>query len=201
MDDEHGNVFNVTARARQRHRPRPTAPVSGKEPEGPRSEAPKSIAGSLLVPAEMLAGRLRADQPAPGNEPAPLPRGAASAGDDASAAERSRRNPFLIPPAECEQPRSTSERWRVIAAVLARPSAWMRMHPGAAPLWGPRTIARYLAGAPRPVRSFALAAFAAAIAIAVVVAGGSGTRQPVSERTAHAAGPLGDGRGRSLGGA
>ena len=65
------------------------------------------------------------------------------------------------------------------------------MHPGAAPLWGPRTIARYLAGAPRPVRSLALAAFAAAIPIAVVVAGQSGTRQPVSERTAHAAGPLG----------
>ena len=190
MDDQHGNVFDVTGRARQRRRSRPPAP-SGKDAEGPRSEAPKSIAGSLLVPAEMLAGRLPADQPAPGNEQAALPRGAATAGDGASAAERSRRNPFLVPPVECDEPRSKSERWRVIAAVLARPGAWMRTHPGAALLWGPRTIARYLAGAPRLVRRFALAAFAAAIPIAAVVAGQSGTHHPVSERTVHAAGLLG----------
>ena len=101
MDDQQENVFDVTARARQRRRSRPPAP-SGKDAEGPRSDAPKSIAGSLLVPAEMLAGSLPADQPAAGNEQAALPRGAATAVDGASAAERSRRNPFLVPPAECE---------------------------------------------------------------------------------------------------
>ena len=190
MDDQQENVFDVTARARQRRRSRPTAP-SGKDAEGPRSDAPKSIAGSLLVPAEMLAGSLPAGQAAAENGQAALPRDAATAVDGASAAERSRRNPFLVPPVECEEPRSKSERWRVITAVLARPGAWMRTHPGAAPLWGPRTIARHLAGAPRLVRRFALAAFAAAIPIAVVVAGQSGTRHPVSERTVHAAGLLG----------
>ena len=53
-----------------------------------------------------------------------------------SADERARRNPFLVPPAERKAPRSKSERWRVITAVLARPGAWMRMHRGAAPIVG-----------------------------------------------------------------
>ena len=99
MDDQQENVFDVTARARQWRRSRPPAP-SGKDAEGPRSDAPKSIAGSLLVPAEMLAGSLPADQPAAENEQAALPRGTATAVDGTSAAERSRQNPFLVPPAE-----------------------------------------------------------------------------------------------------
>lgn len=187
MADEHGNVFDVTARVRQRRRSRPSAP-GGKDADGPRSEAPKSIAGSLLVPAEMLAGSLPAEQPASGNEQAALPPRAATAGDGAPVAERSRRNPFLAPPVEREEPRSKSERWRVIAAVLARLRAWMRSYRGSAPLWAPRMIARYLAGVPRLVRRFALAALAAAVAITVVVAGQSGTRHPVAEQRVHAAG-------------
>lgn len=187
MDDQQGNVFDVTARARQRRRSRPPAP-SGKDAEGPRSEAPKSIAGSLLVPAEMLAGRLPADQPAPGDERAALPRRTATVGDGASTAERARRNPFLVPPVECEEPRSKFERWWVMAAVLARPAAWMRTHLGSAPLWGPRTVTRHLGGAPRWVRRFALTAVAAAIAITVVIASQSGTRHLSSERNVRAAG-------------
>ncbi len=190
MADQHGNVFDVTARVRQRRRSRPTAP-SDKDADGPRSEAPKSIAGSLLVPAEMLAGSLPADRPAPGNEQAALPPRASTAGDGAPATERSDRNPFLVPPVDREEPRSKSERWRVIAAVLARPRAWMRSYCGSAPLWAPRVIARYLAGVPRLVRGFALAALAAGVAIAVVVAGQSGNRHPVAEQNVHAAGLVG----------
>ena len=53
MDDQSGKLIDGTARAGQwrRSRPRPAA-VDGAEV---RSDAPKSIASSLLVPAEMLA--------------------------------------------------------------------------------------------------------------------------------------------------
>ena len=158
----------------------------------PRSEAPKSIAGSLLVPAEMLAGSLPADQPASsGTEQAALPRGRSTAVDGTSGAERARRNPFLVPPAESAEPRSKLDRWRVITARLARSVAWMRPHRGSAPLWGPRMIARHLAGAPRLVRRLALAALAAAIPITVVIASQSGTRHSPPERNVRAAGLLG----------
>ena len=190
MDDQQENVFDVTARARQRRRSRPPAP-SGKEAEGPRSDAPKSIAGSLLVPAEMLAGSLPAGQAAAENGQAALPRGTTAAVDGMSAGERAHQNPFLGPQAERAAPASKPDRWRVVTAVLARPGAWTRIHPGSAASSGPRTIARHLAGAPRLRRGFALAAFTAAIAITVVIASQSGTRHRVSERSVRAAGLLG----------
>ena len=69
--------------------------------------------------------------------------------------------------------------------------AWMRTHLGSALLWGPRMIARHLAVAPRLARRLALAAFAAAIPITVVIASQSGTRHSSSERKVRAAGLLG----------
>src|ERR1700733_238126 len=52
MDDQQGNLIDGTARARQwrRSRARSSAATDGVEQH---SDAPKSIASSLLVPAEM----------------------------------------------------------------------------------------------------------------------------------------------------
>ena len=57
MDEESGKVIDGTARAREWRRPRPksTADADGAEAH---SEAPKSIAASLLVPDEMPASAI-----------------------------------------------------------------------------------------------------------------------------------------------
>jgi hypothetical protein len=54
MDDQHGNVIDGTERARQWRRSRPKSRATD-DPTETRADAPKSIAGSLLVPAEMLS--------------------------------------------------------------------------------------------------------------------------------------------------
>ncbi len=53
MDDQQGNVIDGTARARQWRGSRSNSRAGAEETE-PRSDAPKSIASSLLVPAEMV---------------------------------------------------------------------------------------------------------------------------------------------------
>ena len=55
MDDQNGHVIDGTARARQWRRSRSEAPAGDEADGRPRSDAPKNIAGSLLVPAEMLS--------------------------------------------------------------------------------------------------------------------------------------------------
>ncbi len=190
MDDQQGNVFDGTARSREWRRRRLNARSQADAAE-PRSEAPKSIAGSLLVPAEMLSGRLPTDQPATnGTEQAALPRGRSIAVDGAPGAERARQNPFLVPPAENAVPPSRLDLWRESTARLVGSVAWMRLHLSSAALWGPRAIARHLSGAPHLVRGLALAAFAA-IPIAVVIASQAGTRHSPSEHNVRAAGLLG----------
>lgn len=190
MDDQQGNVFDGTARSREWRRRRSNARSAADAGE-PRSEAPKSIAGSLMVPAHMLDGTLPADQPATRNQQAALQRGTTTAVDGASSAERARRNPFLVPPADTAESRSKPDRWRAISGLLARSFAWIRTQPGTAPLWRPRTVARHLTGAPRFVRRLALAAFAAAIPITILIASQSGTHHPFSEPKVRAAGLLG----------
>ena len=54
MDDQQGNVIDGTARARQWRLARSPARAESDGAEA-RSDAPKSIAGSLLVPADMLS--------------------------------------------------------------------------------------------------------------------------------------------------
>lgn len=54
MDDQQGNLIDGTARARQWRRSRPK-PGAAQEGDAGYSDAPKSMAGSLLVPAELLA--------------------------------------------------------------------------------------------------------------------------------------------------
>ena len=53
MDDQHGNLIDGTARARQWRRSRPKSRAASDSTEQ-RSDAPKNMAASLLVPAEML---------------------------------------------------------------------------------------------------------------------------------------------------
>ncbi len=67
MDDQQGNVIDGTARARQWRR---SKPKTGSAPEAPeaRSDAPKSFAGSLLVPADMLPPAFPPDEHLNGNE-------------------------------------------------------------------------------------------------------------------------------------
>lgn len=59
MQDDRGNLIDGSTRARERARPwlgaRPK-PQSEEESAESRSEAPKSIAASLLVPADMVSG-------------------------------------------------------------------------------------------------------------------------------------------------
>jgi hypothetical protein len=190
MDDQQGNVFDGTVRSREWRRRRQNARAEADAAE-PRSDAPKSIAGSLMVPAHMLDGSLPADQPATRNQRAALQRGTTTVVDGTSGAERSRRNPFLVPPAETAEPRSKPGRWGVISGLLERSFACIRTHPGSALLWGPRMVARHLAVAPRSARRLAVAAFAAAILVTVVIASQSGTRHSSSERKVRAAGLLG----------
>lgn len=82
MEDESGKLIDGTARARQWRRSR-SASARAEDPET-RSAAPKSIAASLLVPAEMLGPAA-----SPGSDAAHI----ASATDEASA----HINPFLMP--------------------------------------------------------------------------------------------------------
>ena len=58
MDDQSGNVIDGTARARQWRRSRSKAGGSADGTSEARSAAPKSIASSLLVPADMVDGAL-----------------------------------------------------------------------------------------------------------------------------------------------
>ena len=84
MEDESGKLIDGTARARQWRRSR-SASARAEGPET-RSAAPKSIAASLLVPAEMLGPAA-----SPGSDAAHI----ATATDEVSA----HINPFLMPEA------------------------------------------------------------------------------------------------------
>jgi hypothetical protein len=103
MDDQPGNVIDGTARARHWSRPRTnTAPTDGDGDQA-RADAPKSIAASLLVPAEMLPvaspvdGRPNGDQD--GGAATKPPGSAAALADGVASEERAHQNPFLAPEA------------------------------------------------------------------------------------------------------
>ncbi len=117
MDEEPGKVIDGTARARhwRRSRPRSTA-----ETEGPlgHSEAPKSIASSLLVQPATLEGEpvpLLVAEPANGNG-----LGSASPADE-NGASANDRNIFLSPDAAVTAtPRHSSGEISAVALRLAR---------------------------------------------------------------------------------
>ena len=102
MDDQQRNVIDGTARARQwtRSRPKPGADAEGTET---RSDAPKSIASSLLVPADMVPA---GTPPTAGEKPfttdehsraaQTVDRGSVTP-DDPLSEGPDHRNPFLTP--------------------------------------------------------------------------------------------------------
>ena len=124
MDDLQGNVIDGTARARQWRLARSRARAESDGGEA-RSDAPKSIAGSLLVPADMLSIGV------PGNH------AGGGAESDATAVPTSpnvavtqvpqngtaHQNPFLVPDAgrlEEDASGPARRRLRPIATLLTR---------------------------------------------------------------------------------
>jgi hypothetical protein len=173
MDDHHENVIDGTARARQWRRAK-SKTRSATDDAAARSDAPKSIASSLLVPAEMLpaafppderpnaSGRHRAAAvPSPAN---------AGAGDRASAETGVHQNPFLVPEAARVEHRSRSTRRRMIAALLARPRGLLSARRGSSrPLRRLAAMPRWLDEL-RLTRLLALAALTGAVVVTAVIA-------------------------------
>ena len=98
----------------------------------PRSDAPKSIAGSLLVPADMLPASVPASSGA--SDPTDRAPGAdmeeAESGPDAQSLRgEGHPNPFLVPaPADSGDAGKNvrSSRHRTIAAPITRLTGWIR---------------------------------------------------------------------------
>jgi hypothetical protein len=186
MDDQQGNVIDGTARARQWRRSRSKSPadVNGGEPH---SEAPKSIASSLLVPADMLDGALvSAGEASPrggavGDAVVAEPPGATAVGE-AFAAATSHDNLFLSPDAAVVDPtRRRSTRRRAPALRRLRNEAVARL----------RTVleirpSRPSFGVQRPRRVVAVLGVAGLLAvIAVLVVDSATTSSSVSRSSTH----------------
>ena len=98
MDDQPGNVIDGTARARHWSRPRPKTTTDGDGAEV-RADAPKSIAASLLVPADMLPTGSPADRYQDVGAAAQPPGPGAAVADAVPAEDTAHQNPFLVPEA------------------------------------------------------------------------------------------------------
>ena len=125
MDDQQGNVIDGTARAHQWRLARSQERAASDEAEA-RFDAPKSIAGSLLVPADMLTMGSPVDDANGRKESGvtDLPASREVAVDGASRDGAARENPFLAPQAGREVPdrsrrRSTALLSRVGGRALA----------------------------------------------------------------------------------
>ena len=193
MDDQQGHVIDGTARARQWRRSKAKA---GSAPDAPetRSDAPKSFAGSLLVPADMLPAAFAPDERLNENEQgraaAPPPRADADAGDRASAETGAHQNPFLVPEAARVEPRPRSTRRRMIAALLASPRGLISARRGSSrPLRRLAAMPRWL-GELRLTRLLALAALTGAVVVTAVIATRPNAAHPSSASALGATGPL-----------
>lgn len=148
MDDQQGNVIDGTARARQWRLAR-SKMSAATEDAAARSDAPKSIAGSLLVPADMLPAASPADrrpngdwqsrstdQPPPGSSAVPADNGADN--------DTVQQNPFLLPEAAVTTAGRGARpaRRRMITAWLTRSAAGTADEIRAAPPRGPRIALR-----------------------------------------------------------
>jgi hypothetical protein len=193
MDDKHGNVIDGTERARQWRRSRPKSGTAAESTQT-RADAPKSIAGSLLVPAEMLSSAIPPDEHLNGSEhgrvAAPIPRANAGAGEPASPETGAHQNPFLVPEAARVEHRSRSTRRRMIAALLASPRGLISARRRSSrPLRRHVAMPRWL-GEPRPVRLLALVALISAVLVTVLIITRPNAAHPSYEPALRAAGPL-----------
>jgi hypothetical protein len=176
MDDQNGHVIDGTARARQWRRSRSEAPAGDEADGRPRSDAPKNIAGSLLVPAEMLSRAPVVDKPANGHAATRTSGAVANDSTSTSVDERIHRNPFLARDAECAESRSKSSRRRGTAIALAGSIRSYATRLSSAL----RPVPRLLAGWASWRLALVLGTVGAAAAIVVVIAGGSGPGHRVS---------------------
>jgi hypothetical protein len=100
MDDQQGEVIDGTARASQWRRSRSKAARPSDERAQDRSDAPKSIAASLLVPADMLPAplpsdrQLNRDEQSRASERSPDPEPVTP--ERASSEDTRHQNPFLV---------------------------------------------------------------------------------------------------------
>jgi hypothetical protein len=191
MDDQQGNVIDGTARARQWRlaRAKTRAATDGAEA---RSDAPKSIAGSLLVPADMLPAPFPDDgnlnENARGEADEPPPGVKTQTTDRAPVEDAPHQNPFLVP--EAARIEHGSRPARRIAALLAHPrgltSARRRLS----------RRRRYLVAMPgrlrepRLARRLAIAALTGAVVITALSTARPNAGHPSSAPALGAAGPL-----------
>jgi hypothetical protein len=193
MHDQ-GNVIDGTARARQWRRSRPKSGTAAESTET-RADAPKSIAGSLLVPAEMLSSAIPPDEHLNGSEDGraatPPSRANAGAGERESPETGVHQNPFLVPEAARVERRSRStSRRRMLAALLASPRGLISVR-----RWSSRPLRRRVAiprwlGEPRLIRLLALAALTGAVLVTAVITTRPNAAHPSFSSALRAAGPL-----------
>lgn len=184
MDDQQGNVIDGTERARQWRRSRSSTGPAADSAET-RSDAPKSFAGSLLVPAEMLPPAPVPEEGANGNGNGPgvtaEPRPDRTADGRAPTHDSVHQNPFLVPEAARLDRPARSSRGRAVAAEFAR-----RLRGGAVLLL-PRRPGRLRLGSRRRSRALrlthplAMGAVVAAIVTTTVLA----TQARNGQRSTH----------------
>jgi hypothetical protein len=133
MDDQQGELIDGTARASQWRRSRSKAARPSDESAQARSDAPKSIAASLLVPADMLPaafpydGPVDGDQQSGASERAPDPEPANP--ERASSEDTRHQNPFLVAEAAAGATAGQGARpahRRLTAALLTRAAGVMK---------------------------------------------------------------------------
>ena len=193
MDVQHGHVIDGTARARQWRRSKPKA---GSGPDAPetRSDAPKSFAGSLLVPADMLPAAVapdeRLNESPQGRAAPPPPRADADPGTRASAETGVHQNPFLVPEAARVEHRSRSTRRRMLAVLLATPRGLISARRGSSRPLRCRVAMPRWPGALRLTRRVALAALTGVVVVTAVIATRANTAHPSFTSALGAAGQL-----------
>jgi hypothetical protein len=133
MDDQQGNVIDGTARARQWRLVRSKTPSASDRGEA-RSDAPKSIAGSLLVPADMLPSVVPDDQ-ADGDAVCAVPSLSPPcqvASNPPPTRGAPDQNPFLVPEAASTENAKIAARtrlWRVVGSFTGTPPRFgLRRH-------------------------------------------------------------------------
>ena len=191
MDDQQGHVIDGTARARQWRGSKPKAGSAADAPET-RSDAPKSFAGSLLVPADMLPAAFTPDERSEnqqGRAAAPPTRADADPGARAADENGVHQNPFLVPEAARVEPRPRSTRRRMIAALLASPRGLISARRGSSR--SPRRVVavRRWLGELRLTRLLALAALTGAVVVTAVIATRANTAHPSSHVCARRSRP------------
>lgn len=191
MDDQHGHVIDGTARARHW---RGSKPKTGSAPDAAeaRSDAPKSFAGSLLVPADMLPPASAPDQHVNGGGQVPeapvAAPGDVAEGDREPVGNDGHQNPFLVPEAAYVHGAARPSRWQAVTAPIRRSLGSIAEHLKSSGLARTRATARQRSTSVPLGRVFALIALAAAIAI--VLATNSGAPRPSAARRSLVEAPL-----------